>query len=173
MTDHKEEEAKRKIANAVVQRAKKERWKTLLAILHLHEEDKAERFTLLLALHMMLDRVLTALISQRFWEPRLAADFIKVEGMVNKISMQMRIELAHTAGLISEACAKDCMAVNNVRQNLAHWRRKSRTDGWGLGHVREIASEEAFDRCMERGQRALDELIDKATSDFLRLPTVP
>lgn len=165
MKEPKDEETKRKIANVLAHRTHKEWFNRLLAMLHLHDEDKAERFMLLLAIHMVLDRALTSLLSRRLSDPRWVPDPNTIAGTVNRVSFSQRIALAKAARLISASCAEKLLTVNKVRNSLGHW--QSPEDGWGLGQVTEIASVDRFEACMNQGQAALNELMDRLCSPVL------
>lgn len=140
----------------------------------LHSGEAAERLTTLLAMHLMLDREVTALLSLQLIAPRMSRSLEKTEEAVSRVTFDNRVRMAHAACLISDSCAADIKAVNSVRNKFAHCHPKGTKGSKGM--VPEISSKKNFEDCMERGRRALNELkealiVHRTTTQFC--PTVP
>lgn len=158
----KHESAIDKITRALVKQGEKARWAPFLKWIGLNEES-GERLTRLLVLHLMLDRAITALITARF--SRLPGSFFKVEATVAKLPIAQRINLLRSAQFITDPCAKDLHAVNEVRNNLAHYQPQL---GFEMSTVKELSSEKAFEQCAEKGMRALNEISNLITANMAK-----
>jgi hypothetical protein len=144
------------IARALMKQWDARRWGPMLDILGIRDEETSERMTRLLLVHLMLDRAVTAVLTVKFLDRRLLAPFPKIEAAVAPLDMSSRIELAKAAHLISDSCASDMKTVNTVRNKLAHYQPKL---GWGVEHVQELSSAKAYERCIDKGIRALREVV--------------
>ncbi|MDH4079598.1 MAG: hypothetical protein OEU68_07265 [Nitrospira sp.] len=146
------------LVNAVMKNLEKHRWMKFRSALHLHSEEAADRLTSILALHLLLDSAVEAILTVRLLgSGKLKGNFGKVSEAVRRVTFTNRIEIAKAAGLISDSCMADIKAVNKVRNALAHTPSRNRV---GSVHVEpEISSSKDFDRCMVRGERALDEIM--------------
>ena len=131
------------------------RWRPFLKLLGLTNENKIDRLVRLLVMHLLLDRAIMAGLTLRLIDHE-SPDFSKIEAKVAKVEMGKRIELAKAANIISDSCAKDIHAVNDVRNNFAHYQPHK---GWELDTIQELSSAEAFEKCAVQGNRALAEAI--------------
>ena len=68
--------------------------------------------------------------------------------------MSRRIELAQASYLITDSCAHGMKTVNSLRNKVAHSNPKF---GMGVKHIKELSSDEAFEKFINQGRRALDE----------------
>lgn len=152
------------LLNAMMKRWESQRWMKYRAVLHLHSEETADRLTSLLALHLLLDRMVTAVLSLRLLDPRTVKSLEDVEAAVSRLNFNNRIELAKAARLISDSCALDIKAVNKVRNDFAHSR--SKTSKGRVNILPELESSEDFEQCMQTGERALDELLKHINDHF-------
>ena len=146
------------VVNAMMKHWEKHRWMKLRTALHLQSEEAADRLAALLTMHLLLDRAVTAVISARFVDPRTFTNLKDVEGVVGRIFMNRRIELMKVAHLVSNSCAADVKAVNDVRNKFAHFHPEKSGRGSEVGNLPELSSMKDFERCMQRGERALREL---------------
>jgi len=155
-------------ATGMIENWEKHDWKPVFSHLGWHEEKQIQRLTKLLAMHLMIDSLLTAALSAQFLNrrPGVEAEASKIEEIVNRIAITARIDLARTAQVISDSCAADLKAVNAVRNRFAHCHPEDPKEGWGLEKVSEITSEKAFNGCMRRGYRAGEELTDAIVNAY-------
>ena len=151
----KSDDKKGRLAEALMKQRSKQTWQPLLEHLGLTDEDIIDRLVRLLVTHLLLDRALTAGLTTRLVDPRSQSSFASVEAMVGKIEMAKRIGLAKASKIISDSCAENIYAVNDVRNNIVHYQRGK---GWRLDAVKELASDEAFDECTFKAFVALDEI---------------
>jgi hypothetical protein len=104
---------------------------------------------------LLLDRLLTLTLFRH-----LASD--ASEGSLKKLAaihFSQRIDLAKVCGAVSDGTADDLQEVNRVRNLFAHF-KPSRTDGgWSFDGVPELAQEAAYEKCAERGVKALQALM--------------
>jgi hypothetical protein len=146
------------VLNAMMNNWEKDRWMRFRSALHLNSEEAAVRLTSMLALHLLLDSALEAILSVRLLGPgELKGKLEPVSEAMGRVNFSHRIDIAKAAGLISDSCAEDIKAVNSVRNKFAHAPSKKSRKG-GMGVVREISSPKDFDRCMAKGERAFDEI---------------
>ncbi|WHZ30056.1 MAG: hypothetical protein OJF51_004858 [Nitrospira sp.] len=146
------------IINAIMKNWEKHRWMKFRSALHLHSEEAAERLTSLLALHLLLDRAIEAILSVQLLGPgSLKGKLGQVAEAIRRVTFSNRIDIAKAAGLISGSCAADIKAVNKVRNKVSHSQPKS-LDG-GVSVAPELSSPKDFEKCMVRGERAFDELM--------------
>jgi len=157
MPPEKPEDAKRDaVVNAIMNHRERLRWRYLRFSLNLETPEATDRLTELLAMHLALDSALTALLSARLVDPRTFPGLEKIEGIIGRIQFSRRVDLAKAAGLIASTCATALIEVNTVRTKFAHCQPKDSTGRVGL--VPELSSGEAFERCMDSGESALNEL---------------
>jgi hypothetical protein len=142
-----------KMVRALMRDWHAKKWQPFLEGLGLTDQDMVDRLVRLLVLHLMLDRAVTAGLTLRLLDPT-SPTFVKVEAAVAKLDMGKRIGLANASNIISDSCAADIYAVNDARNNIAHYQAKK---GWRLDIVKEISSAEAFEACAEKGMRAFAE----------------
>lgn len=64
-------------------------------------QEAADRLTALLAMHLLLDRAGTELLSRRLLDPRMSQSLEDVEDVVSDISFFKRVMMAEKAHLIS------------------------------------------------------------------------
>lgn len=135
-------------------------WEPFLSRFGLSDEDVADRLIRLVVLHIAIDRVLTALLAMRLYNAS-PESFSEVEDELATVPMGKRINLARASRLISDTCQKNIHVLNGVRNRFAHYHPK---EGWGLGHIEELSSKDAFGKCADKAKKALDELFAAATS---------
>lgn len=148
--------AKDRVLQAMYTILDAKQWEPLLQMLDINDEETSERMTRLLILHLLLDRAVTVVLTTRVLD-RSKPAFSEIEALLAVLEMEMRIDLAKAAHLISPSCASDIKTVNTVRNKLVHYQPKR---GWGMGHVQELSSVEAYERCIDKGRRALQEVVD-------------
>src|SRR5262249_16094081 len=73
--------------------------------------------------------------------------FAEVENELVRFNLSSRIRLAKSSGAISDSCANDMHEVNNVRNQFSHYDPKLQG---GLTAVKEIASEQPFEKWVEK-----------------------
>lgn len=138
-----------KVARALAKEEEKARWAPYLKLIGLNQ-DSADRLTRLLVLHLMLDRGLTGLITFKLFDGSVS--FLDIERTVARLPISRRIELAKVAKLITTPCSEDIQDINKLRNKFAHY---NPVGGWDLGKLKELASEEEFYKCTEKGLEAM------------------
>jgi hypothetical protein len=158
----KTNDPKEGLVQAMMRNWHTERWKPFLEYLGLTDEDMVDRLVRLLVMHLLLDRALTAGLAFKLTDPT-SPSFEGVEAAVAKLEMGKRIGLAMASNIISNSCAGDIHAVNDVRNAFAHYQAKK---GWRLDTVKEISDAKEFEICAQKGLSALAEV----TKDFGKSP---
>jgi hypothetical protein len=152
-----DKDTQRAVVRALIEQWDAKRWKPMLDMLGINDEETSVRLTRLLLLHLMLDRAVTAVLAVRFLDSRLKPLYENIEAILAPLEMSTRIDLVETSNLISASCASDIKTVNTVRNKLLHYQPKL---GFGVDHIQEISSSNAYDQCVEKGLRALREVVD-------------
>ena len=107
-------------------------------------------------LHLVLDRLLTALITHHLRAPGVSADIVwNVMKAVGALNFARRIELAEKSQWLPADVAADVREINRVRNKLLHFDPQRQR----LDHVSEIASAEAFEKLTKRGHHAYYALV--------------
>lgn len=118
--------AKDAVVDAMMKNFEKHRWTRFRAALHLHSEEAADRLTSLLALHLLLDRAVEAILSVQLLGPgKLKGKLGKVSEAVKRVMFGNRIDIAKAAGLISDSCAADIKAVKQGAQYICPFQIKT------------------------------------------------
>ena len=118
----------------------------------LDDEEKAERLLRLLVMHLVLDRTVTARVALNL--SKSSSSFSTIEAAVARVPMEKRIDLARAIGAISDSCADDMKAVNQVRNKCAHYNPHIGK----LTRVPEVSSEAVFEICATRAMRSIRSL---------------
>jgi hypothetical protein len=134
------------MVKAMMKAADAERWKPIMTQLGLKDEDMVDRLVRLLLTHLVMDRTITALLTVKLIKDKADA-FVEVENELTRINLSSRIRLAKACGGISDSCANDMHEVNNVRNQFSHYDPKLQG---GLAAVKEIASEQASEKLIEK-----------------------
>jgi len=149
------EDARDKVLQALMgQKAAKGR-APYLDELGLSDEEAVNRLLRILVWHLLLDRLMTELLSLNSigssWE-----QFEKVQNVMARLEMDTRIDLAKASQTISDSTARKIRTVNTIRNSLAHYTPKK---GWNLTHIPELTSPKAFAQLALKAEEAIGELI--------------
>ena len=126
-------------------------WQSLFASVGLDSNEKIDRLNCILVAHLLVDRLLTLVVAAKLGVCGEATDVEKIIVDVAPLTMPKRTELAQHLGVIEPAVAENILEVNRVRNKLVHFKPKEGTPGWDVDQVEEIATQEAFDRCVRKG----------------------
>jgi hypothetical protein len=145
------------VVRALMEQWDAKQWKPMFDMLGISDEETSVRLTRLLLMHLMLDRAVTAVLAVRFLDARLMPSYENIEAILAPLDVSTRIDLAKASHLISASCASNIKTVNTVRNKLMHYQPKL---GFGVAHVQEISSANAYEQCIEKGMCALREVVD-------------
>ena len=132
-------------------------WRPLREAIGLTEEQWGN-LTNLVALHMVLDRLLSlrilVMMYSTGWVEQGAVD--ELLSIVAEIPFGRRIEMARAADLLPADTIADLKEVNRARNSLLHFKPKFKED---FKEVAEINSMEALRRLAQHGLRGFDALM--------------
>lgn len=137
-------------------------WAPYLKMLGLSDEEMIKRLVRIMVVHFLLDRFLTILITNKLLGSS-PDSFEKIQKVIAPLEVETRIDLANASQLISDSTASKVRTVNTIRNKLAHYQPKK---GWGFGHIPELSSQEAFDKCTQKGMEALHDLFSTLNRMF-------
>ena len=112
----------------------------------LHE---ADRFTRLLAVHSLLDRLVTVALAAR-----LAASGESIFDTMAALPFPSRVALASTLHVVSDAAAESILEIDRVRNRLVHSRSTPGAPAWDVGGAVESMPQDVLDRALRRGFEA-------------------
>jgi hypothetical protein len=154
MANDDEGQLKQTVVNRMPRLSDLERLKPLMNQLGLAKEEMVERLVSILLIHLVMDRSITSVLTVQLIKDNAAA-FDEVESELARSNLASRIRLAKASGVISDACASDMLDVNNIRNLFSHYNPKLQG---GLAAVNEIASEEAFEKCIVKAVGTLGQM---------------
>lgn len=117
----------------------------------LHE---ADRFTRLLAVHSLLDRLVTVALAAR-----LAASGQSIFDTMAALPFPARVALASTLHVVSDAAAESILEIDRVRNRLVHSKSTPGAPAWDVGGAVESMPQDALDRALRRGFETAQGLI--------------
>lgn len=130
-------------------------WAPYLEMLGLNDEEMIKRLVRILVTHLLLDRFLTILITNKLLGSS-PDSFTKIQQVIAPLEMETRIDIAKASQVISDSTASTIKSVNTIRNKLAHYQPKK---GWDFAHVLELSSQDAFNQCTQKGMEALHDLL--------------
>ena len=110
----------------------------------LHE---ADRFTRLLAVHSLLDRLVTVALAAR-----LAASGESIFETMAALPFPARVALASTLHVVSDAAAESILEIDRVRNRLVHSRSIPGRPVWDVSDA--VESPDVLDRTLRKGFEA-------------------
>jgi hypothetical protein len=117
----------------------------------LHE---ADRFTRLLAVHSLLDRLVTVALTAR-----LAASGESVFDTMAALPFPSRVALASTLHVVSDAAAESILEIDRVRNRLVHSKSSPGKPAWDVSGTVESGPQDVLDRALRKGFEAAQGLI--------------
>jgi hypothetical protein len=117
----------------------------------LHE---ADRFTRLLAVHSLLDRLVTVALATR-----LAASGESIFDTMAALPFPSRVALASTLHVVSDTAAESIVEIDRVRNRLVHSRSTPGKPAWDVSGAVESAPQDVLDRALRKGFEAAQGLI--------------
>ncbi|HTI56710.1 MAG TPA: hypothetical protein VMC04_20920 [Verrucomicrobiae bacterium] len=117
----------------------------------LHE---ADRFTRLLAVHSLLDRLVTVALATR-----LAASGESIFDTMAALPFPSRVALASTLHVVPDAAAESILEMDRVRNRLVHSKSAPGKPAWDVGGAVESVPQDVLDRALRKGFEAAQGLI--------------
>jgi len=117
----------------------------------LHEADP---FTRLLAVHSLLDRLVTVALAAR-----LAASGESIFDTMAALPFPSRVALASTLHVVSDAGAESILEIDRVRNRLVHSKSTPGKPVWDVSGAVESAPQDVLDRALRKGLEAAQDLM--------------
>lgn len=116
--------------------------------------DDADRFTRLLAVHSLLDRLVTLILATR-----LAAGSETVFDALASLPLASRVALASTLNVVPRAAAESILEIDRTRSRLVHSKPTPGKPAWSLGAAVESVPQDVHDKALRKGLEAAQGLI--------------
>jgi hypothetical protein len=116
--------------------------------------DDADRFTRLLAVHSLLDRLLTLALAAR-----LAPGSDSVFDDMAAMPFPSRVALASSLSVVPRAAAESILEIDRARNRLVHAKPTSGKPAWSIGAAVERVPQDAYDRSLRKALEAAQGLI--------------
>ncbi len=138
-------------------------WVRIFQVVGLDFGEKIARLNHILVVHLLVDRLLTLLVAAKLAasseSKQSPPDVGKTIADIAPLPVPSRLDRASTLGLVTASTTKNILDINQVRNRLVHFKPKGGGPGWAVDEVEEIASQDACDRCTQKGIEAVQELI--------------
>jgi hypothetical protein len=116
--------------------------------------DDADRFTRLLAVHSLLDRLVTLALAAR-----LAPGSESVFDAVASMSFPSRVALASSLTVVPRAAAESILEIDRARSRLVHSKPTPGTPVWHIGAAVDGVPQDVHDKSVRKGVEAAQGLI--------------
>ena len=114
----------------------------------------ADRFTRLLAVHSLLDRLVTLALAGR-----LAASGESISDALASLSLSARVALASTSSAFPRAAAESILEIDRMRNRLVHSTPTPGKPTWDVSGAAESIPTDVYDRCLRKGFEAAQALV--------------
>lgn len=118
---------------------------------HLHEalgldsEEKVDRFTRLLAVHALLDRLVTLVLARKL------ADIDTVLDATASLPIASRVALALTLNVVSPAAAESILEIDRARYGLVHSKPTRGKPAWDVGGAVGNVPQDVYEKSVRKG----------------------
>lgn len=137
-------------------------WADLYQAVGFDSDEKADRLTRVLVVHFLLDRLVTLVLATKFASTREsteAPDIGKTLMDIASLPIPVRVDLASMLGVVAQGVAEGILEVNRVRNGLVHFNPTPGKPTWDVSAADEIASQEACERSLHKGIKAVQDLM--------------
>jgi hypothetical protein len=114
----------------------------------------ADRFTRLLAVHSLLDRLVTLALAAR-----LAASGESIADALATLPLSSRVALASTSSAVPRAAAESILEIDRMRNRLVHSTPTPGKPTWDVSGAAESIPPDVYDRCLRKGFETAQSLI--------------
>lgn len=135
---------------------------------HLHEaigldsDEKVDRFTRLLAVHSLLDRLVTLVLARKLAassESRRDSDIETILDATVSLSIVSRVALALTLNVVSPAAAESILEIDRARNGLVHSKPTRGKPAWDVSGAVESIPQDVYDKSLRKGLEAAQGLM--------------
>ena len=113
-----------------------------------------DRFTRLLTVHALLDRLVTQVLAAK-----LAADIEPILDSVASLPIASRVALASTLNAVPPAAAESILEIDRARHRLVHSKPTRGKPTWDVSGAVEGLSRDAWDKSLRKGLEAAQDLM--------------
>lgn len=115
-----------------------------------------DRLTRLLAIHTLLDRLVTLVLARKVVG---AGDVEPMLHATASLPLASRVALAVTASVIPPAIAENILEIDGARHRIVHAKPTGGKPAWDLGGAIESVPQDAHDRTLRKGLEAAQSLM--------------
>jgi hypothetical protein len=136
-------------------------WAGLYRALGLGSDEQVDRLSRVLAVHFLLDRLVTLVVATKLAASRDgdAGDIEDTAGGIVSWPMADRVDLGSRLGVIAREVAESIVVVDRLRKSLVGSRPASGKPVWDVSDAALLASHEACDAGLRRGIEAVQKLM--------------
>jgi hypothetical protein len=121
-------------------------WPQLHEAIGLDSGEKVDRFTRLLAVHSLLDRLVTLVLARKLADIETALDAMA------SLPIGSRVALALTLNVVSPAAAESILEIDRARNGLVHSKPTRGKPAWDVGGAVESVAQESLRKGLEAAQ---------------------
>lgn len=121
-------------------------WPHLYEAIGLDSGEKVDRFTRLLAVHSLLDRLVTLVLARK-----LDSDIETILDATASLPIGSRVALALTLNAVSPAAAESILEIDRARNGLVHSKPTPGKPAWDVGGAVESVPQDVHDKSLRKG----------------------
>ncbi|HSE04690.1 MAG TPA: hypothetical protein VLK35_11110 [Methylomirabilota bacterium] len=130
-------------------------WPRLHEAIGLDSDDRVDRFTRLLAIHSLLDRLVTLVLARKLVagsESKRDADAETILDATASLPIVSRVALALTLNVVSPAAAESILEIDRARHGLVHSKPTRGKSAWDVSGAVETVAQESLRKGLEAAQ---------------------
>jgi hypothetical protein len=129
-------------------------WPRLHEAIGLDSDEKVDRFTRLLAVHSLLDRLVTLVVATR-----LAASSESIFDAMASLPISSRVALAASLNVVPPAAAESILEIDRARNRLVHSKPTPGKPAWDVSPALERVPQDVDDKSLRKGLEAAQGLM--------------
>lgn len=129
-------------------------WPRLHEAIGLDSDEKVDRFTRLLAVHSVLDRLVTLVLAGKLGagsESKRDSDIETILDATASLPIVSRVALALTLNAVSPAAAESILEIDRARTGLVHSKPTRGKPAWDLSGAVESVPQDIHDKSLRKG----------------------
>jgi hypothetical protein len=137
-------------------------WPRLHEAIGLDSDEKVDRFSRLLALHSVLDRLVTLVLARKLAASsasRRDADLDAIFDATAALPIASRVALALTLTVVSPAAAESILEIDRARNGLVYSKPTHGKPAWDISGAVESVPQDVHDKSLRRGLEAAQGLM--------------
>ena len=129
-------------------------WPRLHEAIGLDSDEKVDRFTRLLAVHSLLDRLVTLVLARK-----LDSDIETILDATASLPIASRVALALTLNAVSPGAAESILEIDRARNGLVHAKPTRGKPAWDVGGAVDSVPQDVHDKSLRKGIEAAQGLM--------------